>query len=91
MATPIRRYCRGGAHAYSDHFTRDMWLSAILRGAGFFNVQPPDYWFRIQQNEEGRSIKTAASIWYRNYPPERKMIIWDMAPEEDFIARGYLK
>jgi hypothetical protein len=39
---------------------------------------------------DGRNHRTAASIWYRNYKPERRMIIWDQAPDEDFVARGYL-
>ena len=86
---PVERYTRGGAFGY-DSYSREMWLQLILKGKQTFNVQPPDWWLRSQE-AEGRSIRTAASIWYKNYPPERKMMIWDQAPVEDFIARGYLR
>ena len=91
MAKNVGNYTRGGGWAGMENLTRERWLSYILLGKQTFNVQPPDYWLRIQQREEGRDIKTASSIWYLRYKPERKMMIWDQAPDEDFVARGYLK
>lgn len=88
MAT-VDRYCRGGAYGW-ESMSREVWLQLILKGKLIFNVQPPDWWLNSQM-KGGRSIKTSSAIWYKNYPPERKMMLWDQAPDEDFIARGYLR
>lgn len=90
MAQAVKEcYTRGGAHGY-DCFSRDAWLQLILKGKQAFNIQPPDWWLKAKEGE-GRSIRTSSAIWYKNYSPERKMIIWDQAPMEDFVARGYLR
>jgi len=88
VATPVeRRYHLNGVDAYPA-LTREQWLQRVLTDK-WFKVQPPDWWYRAQE-KEGRSIRTSASIWYKNYKPERKYLIWDQAPDEDFQARGYL-
>lgn len=56
---------------------------------GVVKAQPPDWWYRSQL-ADGRTIAAASAIWYKNYPPERKMMIWDQAPDQDWIRRGYL-
>lgn len=71
--------------------TKDEWLAVvggnhILRG----KFQPPDWWFRSQK-EQGRTTHAAAAIWHKNYPPARQRLIWEVAPDEDFIARGYMR
>lgn len=68
-------------------YTREQWLAAVTDG---LKVQPPDWWFRSQK-EQGRTTHAAASIWHTRYLPARRMVIWDMAPDEDFVARGYLR
>ena len=88
MATPVARNYHKNAYDRFPAYTREQWLDQILNDPRW-KVQPPDWWYRAQE-KEGRSIKTAASIWYKNYKPERKYLIWDQAPDEDFQARGYL-
>lgn len=69
-------------------YSRDAWLQIV--GSGNFKFQPPDWWFRSQK-EQGRTTHAAAAIWHKNYPPARQRLIWEMASDEDFIARGYLR
>jgi hypothetical protein len=44
----------------------------------------------MQENQEGRNASAAYSIWHKYYKPERKYVIWDQAPDEDWIRAGYL-
>ena len=71
-------------HMYVD---RAQWFANILHAG--FNPKPPRWWIEAQE-KEGRSPYTSAVIWNRNYKPERKFIIWDQAPDEDFREHGYL-
>ncbi len=68
--------------------TREEWLKLIIDGR-FPKVQPPRWWLEAKE-KEGRSIEASAAIWHRHYKPERKYVIWDQAPDEDFRERGYL-
>ena len=67
--------------------TREEWLAAIL--SGLSSPKPPASWIELQALE-GRSPKSAAIIWGRQYDVSRKYAIWDQAPEEDFRAGGYM-
>ena len=66
--------------------TKDEWLTAVLHG--FASPKPPPSWI-AQQVAEGRSEKSAAIIWNRNYDRERKHLIWSMASDDDFREIGY--
>lgn len=67
--------------------TREEWLAAIL--SGHSSPKPPASWIALQKLE-GRSEKSAAIIWGRNYDVSRKYAIWDQATEEDFREGGYM-
>lgn len=66
---------------------RETWLKGIL--SGMVNPKPPAWWIAAQA-KEGRVGAMAYSIWHRNYKPERKYVIWDQAPDEDWREHGYL-
>lgn len=67
--------------------TRDEWLHALA--VGIHRPRPPEWWLR-QQEEEGRSRRTASIIWGRHYGPDRRLVIWDQAPDADWISAGHL-
>lgn len=80
-----RNYSIMGHFGYM--YTRQEWLNTVL--AGTSKPKPPAWWIRSQE-EIGRTGSTAYAIWHRNYKPERKYVIWDQAPEEDWRELGYL-
>lgn len=67
--------------------TREEWLQAILDGRS--SPKPPMSWIDLQRLE-GRSEKSAAIIWGRNYDAGRKYAIWSQSTDEDFAAGGYM-
>jgi hypothetical protein len=66
---------------------KETWLAELLKGS--FKAKPPAYWVR-QQNAEGRVGPAPYAIWHKNYDVARQYVIWDQAPEEDWLERGYL-
>lgn len=69
------------------YINREEWLDLLLSTGG--PVKPPAWWIR-SQIELGRTESAAYAIWHRNYKPERKYVIWDQAPDEDWREHGYL-
>lgn len=67
--------------------TRERWLQDVLTEV--FKPKPPAWWVRAQ-NEQGRTGSAPYAIWARSYKSERKYVIWDQAPDEDFREHGYL-
>ena len=78
---------RPGNSFMFTRYDREAWLALVLTGT--FVPKPPAWWIRSQA-EIGRTGSTPYAIWNRNYKPERKYIIWDQAPDEDFREHGYL-
>lgn len=78
-------------HGYGfKTYDKDEWLQYVADGS--IKPQPPRWWLEFKETpaEGGRTIAASASIWHRNYKPERKFVIWAQAPDEDFRERGYL-
>jgi len=76
-----------GGRSWWAAATREEWLAAIL--SGHSSPKPPASWI-VLQGLEGRSEKSAAIIWGRNYDAGRKYTIWSQASDEDFKAGGYM-
>jgi hypothetical protein len=84
----VKRYIIRPGDWTSD---RAAWLNCLLHGPHTgFNPKPPESWVHMQENQEGRNASAAYSIWHKYYKPERKYVIWDQAPDEDWIRAGYL-
>jgi hypothetical protein len=67
--------------------SKEAWLDTVMKGRRA--VYPPDWWSSAQQLK-GRSPKSAAVIWYRQYDPARRFLVWSQASDEDFRSAGYL-
>lgn len=64
-------------------YLRETWLRYVLEGS--IKPKPPTWWIRSQE-ALGRSPKSAYAIWHRSYHPARRYVIWDQAPEEDWVT-----
>lgn len=71
---------------HAGYQSREQWLDSVARG--HFRPKPPESWL-ADQEIKGRSRKTASIIWGTAYKPDRKFVIWDQAPIEDYKFLGY--
>lgn len=71
-----------------SYATKQEWLNRLLVGS--FRAQPPDWWVIATTRDGVLKVSQANALWY-HFPRERQYIIWDQAPIEDFIARGYYR
>jgi len=68
--------------------SRDEWIKAVREAR--IRPKPPEWWLATQEREEGRDRTQASIIWVSRYKPERKALIWDLAPDDDFVRLGYI-
>jgi len=85
LGDPTARYSGGIGHMF---LRREEWLELVLNGT--LKPKPPAWWVR-SQNDQGRTGSAPYAIWARSYKPERKYVIWDQAPDEDWREHGYLR
>ena len=81
------RYYFSSTGWWPGYKTKKEWLTALLAYKN--RIQPPDWWV-IAQTKDGLKVSEANRLWYAS-PRERWYMLWDQAPIEDFIARGYYR